>query len=127
MKHKQLIKNKSGESFGIALAAIFLSISIFSIAFVSEGNKITGFATVAPAPDNLQIAPANLREFKDVNSLESLSAGNYYIDNDGIVYWMNDESKPAIAKVNFVDESQKNRQIYIDDNGRIGYVLNLIS
>ncbi|MBI2656134.1 hypothetical protein HYX03_00155 [Candidatus Woesearchaeota archaeon] len=124
MKHKKIIKNKSGESFGVALAAIFLSISIFSIAFISEGSKITGFAVKENVDVNVQPI---LVMFKDVNSLSTLAAGNYYIDSDGIVYWMDDESKPAIAKVNFVDESQKNRQIYIDDNGRVGYVLNPIS
>ncbi len=121
---KKLLNNKSGESFGFALAAILMSISIFSIAFISEGNKITGFAAKENVDVNVQPI---LIMFKDVNSLSTLAAGNYYIDSDGIVYWMGDESKPAIAKVNFVDESQKDRQIYIDDNGRVGYVLNSIS
>ena len=50
-----------------------------------------------------------------------LAAGNYYIDENGIVYWTDDSSSPAIAKVNSIDESQKNRPIYIDNNGNVGY------
>ena len=91
----------------------------------------------------------NLIELKNIDSLKTLAIGNYYVDGDGIVYWIDDmseidrfpsmlkntpralargrvfdKSKLAIAKVNFIDGVHKNRHIYIDKEGRIGYVLN---
>lgn len=111
-------KNKLGKKFGNGLIVILLSVTIVMLAFVSENNKITGFVVT-----EISEAQQSLMEFKDVNSLSSLAAGNYYIDSNGVVYWLDDESKPAVAKVNFVDETQQNRHIYIDDQGRIGYVL----
>ena len=121
-------KNRCGEHFNFALIAIFLSIFITIFAFVSEGNKnnATGFAASAAAENDnagTAVAQPDLMQFKDVKSLSSMAAGNYYIDGDGILYWLDDKSNPAIAKVNYVDESQKNRRIYIDDRGNIGYVV----
>ena len=58
--------------------------------------------------------------------MSTLAPGNYFIDDDGIVYWIDDESRPAIAIVKYHDEIQENRHIYIDDEGRIGYVLESI-
>ena len=118
--------NKKGEKFGIGLFIVFLAVSISLFAFITEENKITGFATLENNEEEV-ILQNNLMEFNDVNLLSTLAAGNYYIDSYGTVYWIDDNSKPAIAKVNFADESQKNRHIYIDDEGRIGYVLNPIS
>ncbi len=123
---KKLIKSKSGEKFSVGIFIVFLTIVISMFAFITEENKITGFAISDANQEETQIVQPILLEFKDVNSLATLSAGNYYIDENGIVYWIDDEAKPAIAKVNFVDESQKNRHIYIDDQGRIGYVLKSI-
>ncbi len=128
---KKLIKNKKSENFRNSVFVIILSITISMLAFVTENNKITGFVISEDSTDITTtndeiIIPDNLMEFYDINSLAILAAGNYYIDADGIVYWIDDESRPAIAKVNFVDESQKNRHIYIDDQGRIGYVLQSI-
>ncbi len=122
---KKFNKNIHAEHFNFALIVIFLSIFITLFAFISEENKITGFATGTTFENSNYgtIAQSNLREFNDVKSLGSLAAGNYYIDSDGIVYWTDDESNPAIAKVKFVDEIQKNRKIYIDNNGNIGYLL----
>lgn len=117
MKIKKLSKNKVGEKFSSALAVIVLSMGIFMFAFMGEESQITGFVVSESE------AVPSLMEFKDVNALSTLGAGNYYIDSEGIVYWLDDETKPAIAKVNFVDEAQQNRHIYIDEQGRIGYVL----
>ena len=114
-------KNKSGEHFNSALIFIILAITISLIAFISEENKITGFVTSA-SPSFTDIKPG-YNEYKDVDSLKSLAAGTYYIDFDGYVYWLDDESKPLVGKVDFVDEVQKNRQIYIDKNGNIGYLI----
>ena len=105
---------------------MILSISISLFAFITEENKITGLV-VAEDSKEIQISQPILIEFNDVNSLSTLSAGNYYIDENGIVYWIDDETKPAIAKVSYVNESQKNRHIYIDNEGRVGYVLESIS
>ena len=116
-----LTKNKRGESFKAALVVILLSIAIFSIAFMWGENDITGL--VIDAEPNYIPTQYSLAAYEDVNSLGTLSEGNYYIDGEGIVYWIDDGSKPAIAKVNFIYEEQKNRLIYIDDEGNVGYVL----
>ena len=122
----KMIENKKGERFSFGLFIVSLSIIVTLFAFVTEENKITGFATLENNQEGI-ILQNNLLEFNDVNSLSTLSAGNYYIDYEGIVYWLDDESKPAIAHVKFVDEGQKNRAIYIDNQGRIGYLLESIS
>ena len=121
--NNKLQKNKSGEKFSVGLFIILLTTSISLFAFITEENKVTGYATLENTQEEAQIIPQNLIGFNNVNSLSTLSAGNYYIDSKGIVYWVDDESSPAIAKIQFIDESQKNRYIYIDDNGRVGYVL----
>lgn len=116
------LAKKRGESFASALVVILLSIAIFSIAFISEGNDITGLVTVTiDTEPNYIPTQSSLATYEDVDSLASLAPGNYYIDNDGIVYWLSDGSKIAIAVLDFVDEVHKNRHIYIDDNGNIGY------
>lgn len=115
-QNKKFIKNKFGERFGSGIAVVVLSTVIVMLAFMSEDNKITGFVVS-------ENGAVQLTEFENVNSLATLAAGNYYIDSDGIVYWLDDSSKPAIAKVRNLDENQRNRHIYIDDQGRIGYVL----
>ena len=116
--------NKSGEKFGFGLALIVLSMAVSMLVFISEGSKITGVATLSQ--EDIFVKSADLRDFEDVDSLGRLAQGNYYIDNNGIVYWIDDESMPAIAKVKSIDEIQKNRIIYIDAQGRIGYVLNSV-
>lgn len=122
--NKKLEKNKSGENFGFGLAFIVLSMAISILAFISEGSKITGFATLSQ--EDIFVKSADLRDFEDVDSLGRLAQGNYYIDNNGIVYWIDDESMPAVGQLNIVEDSQKNRHIYIDSNGRIVYVLSSI-
>lgn len=122
--NKKLEKNKSGENFGFGLAFIVLSMAISILAFISEGSKITGFATLSQ--EDAFVKSADLRDFEDVDSLGRLAQGNYYIDNNGIVYWIDDESMPAVGQLNIVEDSQKNRHIYIDSNGRIVYVLSSI-
>lgn len=132
MKNK--IKSKSGEKFGLGMLIILLSMSISLFAFLTQDKNLVGLAASnldsgsSKAENNFDsLSDNDLREFKDVNSLATLAAGNYFIDSDGIVYWFDDESKPAVAKVNSLDESQKRKQIYIDDGGRIGYVLSSVS
>lgn len=134
--NKKILRNKSGEKFSAGIFVILLSISISLFAFITEESKITGFATLETnqesniselAHNSLKIIPLDLIKFKEVNSLSTLSSGYYYIDEKGIVYWADDESRPAIAQLNFVEEAQKNRHIYIDDSGRIGYILSEVS
>jgi len=120
MTSKNLSKNKRGESFEFGLTIVLLSIIITVFAFISENNNITGFAAISDATNHIE---PQLPEHKDVDSLASLAPGNYFIDGDGIVYWIDDEAWPAIAKVKLLDGAQKNRHIYIDARGNIGYVL----
>ncbi|MBI2658355.1 hypothetical protein HYX08_06720 [Candidatus Woesearchaeota archaeon] len=110
--------NKSGEKFGIGLFIVLAAMSVSLISFMTEESKITGF--VSYEANNL-----DLLEFDDMKSLGYMASGNYYIDGEGIVYWTDDEDKPAVAMVKSVSESEKSRHIYIDDEGRIGYVLDV--
>ncbi|MBI2649738.1 hypothetical protein HYX04_00315 [Candidatus Woesearchaeota archaeon] len=131
MNNKKLTKNKTGEKFGFGVLIVFLAMAISLLSFISEENKITGFAALEDdgrdaMQNNIQIIPSNLIEFDEVKSLSTLAPGNYFIDDDGIVYWTDDESRPAIAIVNSHDETYENRNIYIDDNGNIGYVLSSV-
>ena len=126
LSNKKLIKNKSRNRFSAAVFIILLSMLISLFAFVSEDNKTTGFVTIDNNQEIVRVTPPTLIEFKNINSI-TLSAGNYYVDENGFVYWTDDESRPAIAKVKFVDDSQKERYIYIDDEGSIGYMLNPVS
>ena len=118
------IKSRKGEKFEFGLLIVLLSISISLFSFVTEEDNPTGFA-VAEENKEIQASPT-LLEFNDVNSLSTLSKGNYFIDSNGVVYWTDDDLKPAIAKANFLEESQKDRQIYIDAEGNIGYILEAI-
>ena len=107
------------DHFQYALAAIIMAIAISMIAFKTADNNITAFAV-----SNVDtVTHQNLMAFNDVNSMQSLAVGNYYVDADGVVYWIDDESRPAIARIANLEDSQKNRQIYIDGNGNVGYVL----
>ena len=118
----KLSKNKLGNHFRYALIVIFLSIAISMLAFITQDKGLVGFATIN-YNSNAVTTQSNLIEFKDVKSLGSLAAGKYYIDEHGVVFWMEDDSKPAIAKVDFIDESQKNRYIYVDKEGNVGYLI----
>lgn len=127
MKNK-LSQDKSGENFNFGITITALAITISLLAFVSEESKITGFAVSGDSKESIndEIIPDNLIEFNDIGSLRSLAPGSYYIGESGIVYWLYDNSKPAIAKVKNIDDLQKSREIYIDKNGNIGYILNSI-
>ncbi len=113
-----MAEHKHKKHFHLAMLVTFLSIGISLLAFMSEDSKITGYV-VNEAEEPSQV----MTEFSDVNSLSVLAAGNYYIDNDGIVYWTDDSSKPAVGKISNIQGIQKNRKIYIDNNGNVGYVL----
>ena len=121
--NKKLVKNKIGEEFGFGMFIVFLSMAISLFAFISEENQITGLVTFEAAPQ-IVVKASDLIDIKDINSLGSLATGNYYVDENGVVYWIDDESRPAVAQLNNFDENLKNKEIYIDKYGRIGYVLN---
>ena len=124
LKMSKNFAGKRGEHFNIALAVIFVSMAVSLLAFMSEDkNSVTGFATAEYASSDKPDAGPLLNEFNNIRDLGSLAKGSYYIDNEGIVYWLDDSSKPAVAKLNYIQDAQKNRLIYIDGNGNIGYVL----
>lgn len=116
-----MAQNKRAEHFNSALLVVVISIAVASVAFLTEDKNTTGF--VVSEEQSLVIEKPNLMIFDNVDSLKTLSAGDYYIDGNGIVYWIEDESMPAIAKVSSVSEVQKNRKIHIDNEGRVGYLL----
>ena len=130
MKIKKPLQNKSGQEFSSGVFIVILTISISLFAFISEGNNITGFATLdnkeaGNTKEEISIIPNNLMEFNDIKSI-TLAAGNYYVDDEGIIYWIDDESRPPVARLKNIDEIQKNKNIYIDDEGRVGYVLSQV-
>ena len=122
MKSKNLQKESSRDKFMIGLNVVLFSIIITMIAFITEDKRIIGLATLPSSIDAMQ---NNLIEFNDVDSL-TLGAGTYYIDSNGIVYWADDESMPAVAKLKQFDIDQENKYVYIDKQGRIGYLINSI-
>ncbi|MBI2654004.1 hypothetical protein HYX02_04290 [Candidatus Woesearchaeota archaeon] len=103
--------------FSEALLIVSLAVAISLFSFITEENKLTGFATL-----NQEIAADDLFEFDDVHYLGYLPTGNYYIDEKGIVYWADKESKP-IARIKFIEEPQKKMHVYVDEIGRVGYAL----
>ena len=118
-------KNKRGEHFNIALIVIFISIVVSLFAFMGAGNsnQITGFAVSDSGNSPTHTQQPELLQFSSVTSLGSLSSGAYFIDAGGVVYWLDDSSRPAVAKVIHLSDSQKNREIYIDNDGNIGYLI----
>lgn len=114
------MSSKKGEKFGIGLLLVAAAVSLSLFSFMTGENSITGFAV---ALDSSNIESSGLTEFNDADSLSTLSAGNYYIGSNGVVYWVDDGLSPAIAKVNNLDDSQKNRYVYIDPEGDVGYIL----
>ena len=115
------MNNKKGEHFNSALIVILMSIAVSLLAFMGEDNlnKVTGFAV----SDSYSQEQPTLLQFKSVSSLGSLSSGRYYIDEEGMVYWMDDNSRPAIGKITYLSDSQKNREVYVDKNGNVGYII----
>ena len=121
MKKAQKI-NRKGESFKFGLLVIGASILLSLLALTSRQNSITGYAGYGANLQYQQVSQySNLRQFDSFDSIKSLAAGNYFIDGNGIIYWMDDETKPAIVRVNLLRDLQKNRYIYIDNEGKIGY------
>ena len=116
MEHKH---HRQKDHFKAAVLLIVFSMAVVSVAFLGENNNTTGYAI----DTNYQVMPSGLIDFNSLNDLGTLNKGTYYIDSDGIVYWTDANSMPAIAKIKFVDNIQKNKRIYIDENGNIGYLL----
>ena len=115
-------KHKDKDHFKSALVAVALVTFISLIGLMSGQNNLTGFVTSTPYSADAA-TQTNVREYQNVNSLQVLAPGNYYIDSNGFVYWMDDDSSPAVAKVTNLRDEQKNRKIYIDDQGNVGYLI----
>ncbi len=110
-------KKNEREHLDKALIVILFAIAVSLYAFKTADNKITGFATFSSYD-----AQASLKELNDINSLRSLAPGSYYVDDNGIVYWLDDSTRPAVAKLNFISNIQINTQFFIDDNGNIEFI-----
>lgn len=115
------MNNKKGEHFNSALIVILLSIAVSLLAFMGENksNKVTGYAI----SDSYTQDQSDLLQFKSVSSLGTLTSGRYYIDGESIVYWMDDNSRPAIGKITYLSDSQRNREVYVDKDGNVGYII----
>ena len=122
-EHQSNRKHKDKDHFKSALVVVALAIFISLIGLMSGQNNLTGFATSTTYNSNAA-TQTDVKEYNDVKSLEVLAPGNYYIDANGFVYWMDDDATPAVAKVKSLSDDQKNRKIYIDDRGNVGYLIN---
>ena len=105
--------------FNSALLAVIVSMSVISLAFMSESNDITGFA-VSEEPSQSVHAVAELKDFK---SLETLSPVNYYVNGEGIVYWLDDSSLPVVVRIRHLQDDQRGIKVYVDSNGNVGYII----
>jgi hypothetical protein len=108
-------KPKHKDHFAAALLAVIISMTVFSLAFMG-GNGVTGYAVNEQS--QVKYAVIEFNEFKDI---ATLSPGNYYVNNDGLVYWLDEPSLLVVAKVNNLDEFSKSRKVYVDKEGNIGY------
>ena len=113
-------QNKFNDKFNFGITLVVLSIAITMLAFISEENKITGYAATELSSD------IDLPVFQDINALSTLSPGKYYINDNGIVNMISDESSFPVAKFIQFDENKKNVPIYIDREGRVGYILEIV-
>ena len=114
-----LFKKKDGENLRVALFLVFVAVSVSILAFLSEDGGITGQATNVPN----QVSQPDLIEFEDIRDLGNLAAGKYYIDGNGIVYWMEGNGMPKVAKIKYVDSSQIGRHVYVDFEGNVGFLI----
>src|SRR3989338_10874538 len=80
-------KHKDKDHFKSALLAVSLAILISLIGLMSGQNNLTGFATSTPYNEDAAIQ-INVKEYDNVKSLGVIAPGNYYIDANGFVYWM---------------------------------------
>ena len=112
------MSEKKGPSVGTGLLIALVAMAVVSIAFMGEKSNITGHV-VADSNENV----LQLKEFKDINSLGQLAAGKYFIAANGVVYYMDDSSRYPIARLNYIEDAQKNTFIYIDSRGNIGYLI----
>ena len=108
-------------NFGIGIVLLTIGLSLFS--FLSQENNFTGYVV---NEDSGAVSKSNLAYLNDFDSLSILAPGKYFIDNQGFVYWIDDESKPAVAKIGNVNDFAKNKQVYVDKEGRVGFVLEIV-
>ena len=104
-----MIAGKKGEYFPTAVLVILVIIILFITAFFTESRK-TG----------MMIYGDGLSEI-GMSDLASLSEGNYYIDNQGIIHWIDDSSRPAVAKIRPIREINTDRYLYVSDEGLVFY------
>lgn len=109
-------------TYGIFLIVSFILLS--TLAFLNEDKNITGYV-IAGESANHESASA-LSEFNSLNSLAQLSPGLYYVYADGYVYSVDDYARLLVGKINRLDDPQKDKLVYIDRNGNIGYVLDFV-
>ena len=105
--------------FNSALWVVIVSMSVISLAFMSESSEITGFAVSEEPSQSVQ----QVAELKDFKSLETLSQGNYYVNGEGIVYWLDDSSLPVVARIRHLQDDQRGSKVYVDSNGNVGYII----
>jgi len=118
-KHNKNIKQKY--KFEVGLLVVLLAISVSIVSFESEEYNAVGRAAEYAAQDAADVDFLSLPSYNDFESLKYLASGNYLVDDEGILYWLDDKSIPAVGIVLSFEPEQVNRPIYIDSLGRIGY------
>ena len=103
-----MVRGKKGNHFPIAIIVILVVIILFVTAFFTE-SKLSGMAVYSGLE---QIEASELYEFAE---------GNCYIDDNGVVYWIDDSSKPAIAQLHSMRDAYSDRYFYVSDDGMVFY------
>lgn len=114
-------RTRNEDKFGVGILLIILSISVTMFGFLSEERNIVGYA----AGENRAINEGNAILYA-YNSLSELSPGKYFVYDDGSVYSIEEYAKLFVGKVKHVQEIHKNRNLYVDRNGNVGYVLDVV-
>ena len=103
-----MIKGNKSNLFPTAVIVILVIIVLFVTAFFTE-SKLSGMAVYSGLE---QIEASELYEFAE---------GNYYIDDNWVVYWIDDSSKPAIAQLHSMRDAYSDRYFYVSDDGMVFY------
>ena len=115
---------KRNNSFEIGILFIVSAISITMLGFLSEEKNLAGHAA---ANENTGYAVFNDNPlFHNLDSLSELSPGNYIVYDNNLVYSVEDDARLLVGKISHIQDFQKNKYIYVDRDGNVGYVLDLI-
>ena len=113
------MNSKKAYHFKLAMLVIAVSIFVFAAAFFTADHSTTGFVVSQESANLPKSNPILINSAKD---LSSLSSGNYYIDKNANVLWIDDESRPVVAKLTTYNEDELDRTVYVSIEGEVFFV-----